>query len=457
MMFNMYLFLKKNRLRKKLHLYKIAFDLLFDWLSLFYTILIVGYILAAIMMEGGFSTWSNQTAIFFDGIAMDRIWSIMTIIPLAMLFRSFRYPGVMFSTAEYTLKILPHKVGKIWFFVALERWIKALFIYCILGTILFLFSPTSLSIICLYVFLLFLINVVMTPIEWKFFQLHIIKKIGIFILFVSFTIVSVIVNSPMIGMSLLVLCIAIHLFIYRNLFEKTDWKRVTAACDYKLWNMVIIGRASRTSFKKDRQYSIWQRLSIWKKPFIYQDTAVYHRLWFIYFEKNIVVILQFFGAMLLLLFVFMFVKELLFFIGLAFVVHAYTTVAATMYSDRLTTGVVQVLPWDVQAYKRTFIKWVGFSGIILLFPYMVYTILHFSYWLLALLPIIVIAFYLLLYTKLDKVIHRWNKAYTYVAWADMVGYGLLVIVGLSLLFPTLILIGCMVAFCTLMYMKKLQL
>jgi len=63
----------------------------------------------------------------------------------------------------------------------------------------------------------------------------------------------------------------------------------------------------------------------------------------------------------------------------------------------------------------------------------------------------------LLHTKLDKVIHRWNKVYTPVAWANMVGYGLLVIVGLSSLFPTLILIACILALFTLIYMRKLRL
>src|SRR5690625_4256554 len=174
-MFNMYLFLKKNRFRKKMHLNKVAFHLLFDWTSLFYTLLLVGYIMVAIGIEGDFSQWRIQTAVFLDGIAMERIWSIMTIIPLAMLFRSFQYPGVMFSTAEYTLTMLPHKVGRIWFFVAIERWMKALFVYVILGIILFLFSPTSISVICLYLFLLIFINVLMTPFEWKFFQLRIIK------------------------------------------------------------------------------------------------------------------------------------------------------------------------------------------------------------------------------------------------------------------------------------------
>src|SRR5690625_6011634 len=108
--------------------------------------------------------------------------------------------------------------------------------------------------------------------------------------------------------------------------------------------MIIISRASRTSFKKDRQYSIWQRLSFWKKPFLYQGPSVYHRLWFIYFEKNIVVILQFFGAVLLMLFVLLYVIELLFFIGIEFMVYVFSSVAATKYSYQLPTGIVRVLP-----------------------------------------------------------------------------------------------------------------
>src|SRR5690625_5035953 len=104
---------------------------------------------------------------------MERIWSIMTIIPLAMLFRSFQYPGVMFSTAEYTLTILPYQTSRVWMIVALERWLKAWFTYMVIGLVLIIFSPTSLFVIVLYIFLLFLLNILMTPLEWKFFQLHI--------------------------------------------------------------------------------------------------------------------------------------------------------------------------------------------------------------------------------------------------------------------------------------------
>ena len=453
-MFSMYLFLKKNRFRKKLHLNKMAFSLMFDWTSLFYTVLLVGYITIAIIIEGDFTNWSYNTTVFLDGIAMERIWSIMTVVPLAMLFRSFQFPGVLFSTAEYTLTVLPHKTSRIWLFVAMERWVKSLFMYTVIGIILFLFSPSSLSIIIVYVFLLFFINVIMTPVEWKFFQLHIIFKLIIFSLLIVLNILSIVFNSPIIGVSFLCLLIFTTIILYRNLFKEVDWKRVTAACDYKLWNMIIISRASRTSFKKDRQYSIWQRLSFWKKPFLYHGSSVYHRLWFIYFEKNIVVILQFFGAMLLMLFVLLYVKELLFFIGIAFMVHAFSSVAATMYSDRLTTGIVQVLPWDVYTYKRTYYKWIVYSGLILLLPFIVYAGIYFTYWVFVQIILICVAFQILFHAKLDKAIQRWDQEHTNVAWADIAGYGILVVIVFSYTYPMLLIVGVVIGIFSLFYMRR---
>src|SRR5690625_2682538 len=222
-MFSMYLFLKKNRFRKKLHLNKMAFSLMFDWTSLFYTLLLVGYITIAIIIEWDFTNWSYNTTVFLDGIAVERIWSIMTVVPLAMLFRSFQFPGVLYSTAEYTLTVLPHKTSRIWLFVAMERWVKSLFMYTVIGIILFLFSPSSLSIIILYVFLLLFINVIMTLVEWKFFQLHIILKLIIFSLLIVLNILSIFFNSPIIFVSFFFFLFFATIIIYMNFFYKCNY------------------------------------------------------------------------------------------------------------------------------------------------------------------------------------------------------------------------------------------
>src|SRR5690625_1164399 len=138
-MFKTFLFLRKTRFRKKLHLNKMAFSLIFDWVSLFYTLALVIYIAFAILKDGDFSSWRFQYDSFMSGIVTERIWSVMTIIPFAMLFRSFQYPGIMFTSAERMVTILPNKLSHIWLLTATVKWIKSKDIYLLLGSLLFLF------------------------------------------------------------------------------------------------------------------------------------------------------------------------------------------------------------------------------------------------------------------------------------------------------------------------------
>lgn len=430
-MLKTFLFLRKNRFRKKLHLNKMALSLLFDWVSFFYTLALVGYIAFAILKDGDFTTWRFQYDSFMGGIVAERIWSVMTIIPLAMLLRSFQYPGIMFTSAERMVTILPNKLSHIWLLTALMRWLKSTGIYLLLGTVLFLFSPSSVSIVVLYIVVLLLLNIIMTPIEWKFFQLHIIKKIATFGLVIIINIFSVMFNSAIFGIVFLIILLVISLLLYKGRFDGIDWRRVTSACDYRLWNMKLISRASKTSFKKDRQYSIWQRLPFWKKPFPYEKLTLYHRLWFIYFEKNIKVILQFFGSMLLLLFVFVFINDLIFFFGFAFVIHAYTSTIVSFFTDRLTDDIVQIIPWDVNQYKKVLYRWTTITGTIFLLPFMLYVILNFHYLIFVQLLFMLIAFQILFHVKIDKVIDKWQSTFKVNPMLSFIGYGLLICLILS--------------------------
>src|SRR5690625_7582112 len=96
--------------------------------------------------------------------------------------------------------------------------------YTLIVIILFLFSPSSLSIIIVYVFLLFFINVIMTPVEWKFFQLHIIFKLIIFSLLIVLNILSIVFNSPIIGVSFLCL------LFFTTIILRSEERRVGYTC-----------------------------------------------------------------------------------------------------------------------------------------------------------------------------------------------------------------------------------
>src|SRR5690554_1090914 len=99
-MIKMYLFIKRNRFRKKWKLLKQLILLSFDFTSLFYALLFLGYIIVAIYHEGNMAFNFDQKMLQFEMIAIDSFWYIVTIIPLVRLFGAFQSPGIIFSSAE---------------------------------------------------------------------------------------------------------------------------------------------------------------------------------------------------------------------------------------------------------------------------------------------------------------------------------------------------------------------
>src|SRR5690625_5594982 len=70
MMFDTYLFLRKARMKKKFNLYKQAFMLTFDFASIFYVSLLIGYFIYAIISKGDlfYSVIDNITQFLPDNI-----------------------------------------------------------------------------------------------------------------------------------------------------------------------------------------------------------------------------------------------------------------------------------------------------------------------------------------------------------------------------------------------------
>src|SRR5699024_6076205 len=136
--------------------------------------------------------------------------------------------------------------------------------------------------------------------------------------------------------------------------------------------MWFISKISKVDMKRQRKYSIFQNLSWRKKPFKYQEKSIHHRLWQIYFGKNIQLIFQIMSALFLLLVVFSFVNGLMFHIILAIAIHIYTSILRSFFMGRFASDIVQTLPWNLLGYKQSFFKWAVFGGLILLIPISVF-------------------------------------------------------------------------------------
>lgn len=452
-MLKIYFFIKRNRIRKKWLSLKQLISLTIDFTTLFYGLIILGYFIFALIAEG-FSLDFIYSFTEIELLARNNIWYIITIIPIAKLMQAFQSPGVLISSAEYQLTILPYSRMKVWLTAAVERWLKDFFIYILLGTLVYIFTPISLTTIALYILILQFLSIVLTTVEWRFFQEPVHVKIFILIGLMIINVLAIIISSPTFAIAFLFLLVIWNILLFNKLFHEIDWQKVTAANDYKLWRMLIISYATKIKYQKDRKYSVWQRLPFWRKPFHYKKDALYHRLWHLYLEKNVSYILQLIGALLVMLIVFSFMREWLFLLAVVVTIHIYTTFAVTLFKDRLSSDIVQVLPWDLKVFKRTFERWILVSSTVLFIPLLTKAISNFTLWTLLQWVLIIFTFYILLHIKLYRVFLEFDKNDIQQDIFYFIGYGLLVIIFLSYKFPIVLFIGLGIIVFTAYYFKR---
>lgn len=444
MMVKHYWLIKSGQLKKKFRLYKLAFSVLFNFTYFFYLLALFGYIGFAIIAEGDFS---SQPFNFekIEAFTDRNIWSIAIIFPLIYLFRTMNDPGITFSTAEYTLMHLPISRKGIWFMRALERWIIVLLQFSVIGMGLLFITNATVATIIFYVSLIVLINVLMTVIGWKFFQLHLLKKILIVFLYACLVIGLIFLDSYYISIGLLVVIGIINVFLLPKLFTNINWLKVRSASDFRLWNMAIVGNVSKVRMTKPGKNSPFRILSSWQRPFPYNKSSVYHRLWLLYFEKNFIVMLQLFGGLFLVSGVLIFIKEEFFMALLAVAIIAITSVAGSMFTDRLESDVVHVLPWDLTAFKNTFIIWiVGFSAVFVI-PMTIYAFVHEIYLYPVQLFIAVVALIFSLEGKLGKIFFRLDNDLVKNELLDTGAFVLLIILGFANVSPRLLIPGVVIA------------
>lgn len=452
-MIRTYIFVKGKRIRKKISLYKLFLSTTLDKTSLFYIAILFSYSLFAFYRIGEVPDFIKQIFGFIDNVFAHPEWLLipLLLLPLYFIFQSFSRPGVLFSSAEFLLAILPFKRQRLWLLTFLEKLLKSLFIILVVATIIFIVTTVSTGKLSVLVLIVLLIVASMTVVQWKLYQLHVGWRLMIFLVTSSFA--SIVVFSQHV---MAILLYGLYLggllvFSLRRLFTRVDWPRVIAASDFDIWNMQLMSLATKIKFQKDAQPSLWYRLKDWKKEFPYEKTFPYNRLWYIYGEKQISIILRVTGAQFLLLMVVSYFKQLYFLLIIIVVIHVQTTFLVSLFRERLYTGLVNVLPWDIEEFRNTFIHWANLVSLVLLIPTGFYTVFYFDKWFIAYVVYVMAMFYYMLHIKLQKYIDELTKKDFHPHLLEGVGYVLLIIFGLSAWYPLLLVVG-FVIFVT-MYMK----
>src|SRR5699024_5603473 len=185
MMFDTYLFLRKARMKKKFNLYKQAFMLTFDFASIFYVSLLIGYFIYAIISEGDLlsSVRGNITQFLPDNIKI-----LMTLLLYFFLFhlikgiqlmKGIKESDVVFSESDYNLLTFPYQSKKFCLILLTERLFSSLIRYSLIGIVIYFLTLIELEVIIYLICYLLIINGLSAVIEWKMFSLHLIKKLMI--------------------------------------------------------------------------------------------------------------------------------------------------------------------------------------------------------------------------------------------------------------------------------------
>lgn len=441
-----YSLIQKNRMIRKIRIYKLALSVVVDKTTAIYLIVIGLYGLASFFMMNDFINDYYDSFLLWEELAQENFWRVITVLPVPYIIQSFNRPGVIYSSSEYQISILPYSRSKIWFLTALERWIKQFINLLVLGILVLIITPISPLLIAIYIVMVMLINMLMTIPQWKLFQTSAFVKIWWLIVMLIMNMVNFIHMSPILSILFLGLLICLNLVLKQTLFQRVNWSRVTEVCDFQIWTMWFISKVSKVEMKRQRKFSIFKNLLKRKKPFVYQHKSIYKRLWQVYLGKNFQLIFQIMGALFLLLFVFSFKSGLIFHIVLAVVIHIYTSVLRSVYIGRFEADIVQVLPWNLRNFKRSYFKWAIFGSFILLVPVSIFLGMNISIWLPLQLLFYSCTFLYLFHVRMNKAMTILEKKMSSYDLADSIGYLLLIGIGFSWIYKFILLAGLALPF-----------
>jgi|GEM_PF-4546979 len=408
-MFDTYLFLRKARMKKKFNLYKQAFMLTFDFASIFYVSLLIGYFIYAIISEGDLlsSVRGNITQFLPDNIKI--LMPLLLYFFLIQLMKGIKASGVVFSESDYKLLTLPYQSKKLWLILLTERLFSSLIRYSLIGIVIYFLTLIELEVIIYLICYLLIINGLSAVIEWKMFSLHLIKKL--MIIFIAWCFIIGLSFLP-IEISLVVLIsvlLGINYPLYQRLYNNINYEAVVMAGNFKTWNIPFVSYMSKTKVVKKERQSVLTKLNFFKKPLNYQTNAVNRRMLYLYLENNMKSVFQVLGALIILIVVAYFkITEFYYFIiGLSIII--YSSIGNLFFEGFWQTKLIDILPVRFNDYKIIYIKGLSLLNIPIFITYG--SLLVYSDGLIGVLQLIlfVLITYILLTMSLEKMINNMKQ------------------------------------------------
>ncbi|MDL4840137.1 hypothetical protein [Aquibacillus rhizosphaerae] len=363
--------IRRGRWNKKKKLYKLAFGLSFD--------LTISIYVGLFTLFGGVILYDTiqQYSGFFSEIErflLNNYLTILLVLIIRPLIGAANRPGILFSSAELQLSLLPYSIKELILLCMIEKWKKTLIILCSLALLLGLITPFSSLFLLSVTALIFVMDILMTYPQWRLYQFPFRKKfiyilLAILIVAITRTVASIFHTDLLliVGLCLLIGMVGI---ILRDTRGYVNWTKVVQTNDLIIWNIWFINKMSEMEIKPPTRQGLLGQLfrsKKSKKPFRYRDgSAIYRKLWKLYFIDHREQVVQTIGSIIIILSVLSFHGPWLIAISISLSIFLYAQMIAGFFSDGFSDKLIFSIPWDLNMWRNAFLKWVFGVGIILL-------------------------------------------------------------------------------------------
>lgn len=434
------LFLDRGKLRKKLNLYKQAFAVVIDGVSILYIGGILLYLLFAFVRsfdELSFPFLHETLPTYFTEFS-ENVWVIFIAFGFRYVIGSFLSPGLLFTSTQYKLTVLPYSIATLWFIQFVKRSLLRLSLYTGSALVLTLLTELNFSVVFTVFLLLFLADVLWMIPQWVLFQLKPKYKWFTILFLVLINLLQLIVGTRVVVFSLIVLLLLCG-FGLRLILQRTNWTYVTKVSDFYTWNMRLVSFVSGTKMTHPR-ISDTNRFDAKKRHPFQGINTIYQRIWALHFENHMDTLMQFVIVLTFMLFTLFNVVPFLLFAGVVVMTFVFGSYCRSLFLNRFTKGLVQTLPWDLLGYKRTFLQRIAFFTIPFWLPIAIYFYLQGTVVGIFQLLMMIVTFFYYLAIQIDKAISVLDaRAFDYLNY-DRIVSGFVISLGFLALYPWLVLL-----------------
>src|SRR5699024_8489949 len=177
-----------------------------------------GNVGTTIMLSGNVLEQRKKGFALIENIGERNIWLFISIFPVAYIFRSLRSPGIVFSSSEYQLSILPYRLRHIWNVLVFDKWLKRGVLVFVIWLVL-LPTPLSNIFITLYMGVFIIIYMGMTVPVWRLYQKKWYVKVGT--LFTAGIVIGLLIwLHPIIAASFVIISIVLwNMYAYTRVMD----------------------------------------------------------------------------------------------------------------------------------------------------------------------------------------------------------------------------------------------